>query len=227
LAWKLDAVMRGLSGEHLLNTYTTERKKHVRTVVGHAKSFGLIIGELDVNKARERDRILEEDLRLGRAETIRQRFIPGLESGLLAHTAHQELQAGAGELFIQPWVRQAQGDWNLLDDVTGPRFVIATSSRKTLLELDPDSHAFIEAIHGQCVVVQVGTASDDESRDWPILEERDGLLGHWLSVHQAIAVIARPDKYVYGIARNGQELRQLLLELKAALMKKRVNEDPN
>lgn len=224
LAWKLDAVMRGLSGEHLLNTYTTERKKHVRTVVRHAKSFGLIIGELDVNKARERDRILEEDLRLGRAETIRQRFIPGLESGLLARTAHQELQAGAGELFIQPWVRQAQGDWKLLDDVTGPRFVIATLSRETLVELDPDSHAFIEAIHGQCVVVQVGTASDDESRDWPILEERDGLLGHWLSVHQAIAVIARPDKYVYGIAHHGQELRQLLLELKAALMTERINE---
>ena len=74
------------------------------------------------------------------------------------------------------------------------------------------------------MVVQVGTASDDGSRDWPILEERDGLLGHWLSVHQAIAVIARPDKYVYGIAHHGQALRQLLLELKAALMTERINE---
>lgn len=228
LAWKLDALMRGLSGDHLLDSYTVERKKHVRTVVGHAKSFGLIIGELDVNKARERDRILEQDLRLGRAETIRQRFIPGLESGWLAHKPNGELQAGAGELFIQPWVRQGQGDWQRLDDLTGPRFVVVASSRDTLSALDPDSQAIIQAIDGRCVLVQAGTASDHESRDahtTPIFEERDGLLAHWLTAHHAIAVIARPDKYVYGIAQNTHDLRQLLRELQADLIEPGVHGD--
>ncbi len=228
LAWKLDAVMRGLSGDHLLDSYTLERKKHVRTVVGHAKSFGLIIGELDVSKARERDRILEEDLRLGRAETIRQRFIPGLESGLIAHKANGELQAGAGELFIQPWVRQGPGDWQRLDDLTGPRFVVAASSRDTLSALGPDSQAIVQALDGRCVLVQAGTASGHESRDahgTPVLEERDGLLAHWLAAHQAVAVIARPDKYVYGMAQNVHDLRQLLRELHAALIAPKVQGD--
>lgn len=228
LAWKLDAVMRGLSGDQLLDSYTVERKKHVRTVVGHAKSFGLIIGELDVNKARERDRILEQDLRLGRAETIRQRFIPGLESGLMAQKPNGELQTGAGELFIQPWVRQGQGEWHRLDDLTGPRFVVVASSLDTLSALDPDAQAIIQAIDGRCVLVQAGTASGHESRDadcTPIFEERDGLLTQWLAAYHAVAVIARPDKYVYGIAQNAHHLRQLLLELQTALIEPAVQGD--
>ncbi|NDF66141.1 MAG: bifunctional 3-(3-hydroxy-phenyl)propionate/3-hydroxycinnamic acid hydroxylase, partial [Betaproteobacteria bacterium] len=67
LAWKLDAVMRGLAHDALLDTYTEERKPHVRTVVAHAKAFGLIIGELDLERARLRDQALEAELQSGRA----------------------------------------------------------------------------------------------------------------------------------------------------------------
>jgi hypothetical protein len=38
-------------------------------------------------------------------------------------------------------------------------------------------------------------------------------------------VIARPDKYVYGIAQNAHDLRQLLMELRAALIEPEVHGD--
>lgn len=218
LAWKLDAVMRQGAHERLLDTYTPERKKHVRTVVGHAKSFGLIIGELDVEKARERDRLLEEELRSGRAETIRQRFIPGLETGLMAKTDTGEPARGAGELFIQPWVRQADSAWTLLDEVTGPCFVVAARHPELLAQLDLQALAALKGLEGRCVVV---TRQNEQPAttpcDWPVLQERDGLLNHWLDQVGAAAVIARPDKYVYGVARDARELSQRLVELAAEL----------
>ncbi|MEN9889173.1 MAG: hypothetical protein RL559_1210 [Pseudomonadota bacterium] len=221
LAWKLDAVLRGRAHERLLDTYTTERKKHVRTVVGHAKSFGLIIGELDIEKARERDRVLEEELRSGRAETIRQRFIPGLEMGLLAHEDGAEgegtLAAGAGELFIQPWVRQGDGAWTLLDDVTGPRFVLAARSMAFFDTLDEATRQRLRALEGCAVVVQREAAPAQNAAALPVLQERDGLLCDWLDAHGAVAVLARPDKYVYGIARDAEALRRLLGTLCAEL----------
>lgn len=128
LAWKLDAVMRGQVSQRLLDTYTDERKRHVRTVVGHTKTFGLIIGELDAGAARERDRRLGAELAAGRAETIRQRFIPGLETGLIDRDANGLPTAGAGDLLVQPWVRDGDGPWQRLDDVIGPRFLIAAGS---------------------------------------------------------------------------------------------------
>lgn len=224
LAWKLDAVMRGMADDRLLDTYTPERKKHVRTVVGHAKSFGLIIGELDVDKARERDRLLEEELHAGRAETIRQRFIPGLEMGLLAHTADGGLDRGAGELFIQPWVRMSEGPWTLLDDITGSRFVVAASQPGILAELGESTRSSLQALEGVCVVVTRGSPGPQglEHRgspepQVPVLEERDGLLNDWLEQLGAVAVIARPDKYVYGVARDAAELQRLIAALSDAL----------
>ena len=217
LAWKLDAVLRGAAHDRLLESYTTERKKHVRTVVGHAKSFGLIIGELDINKARERDRVLEEELRSGRAETIRQRFIPGLEMGLIAHDAQGALAAGAGELFIQPWVRQAQAPWTLLDDLTGPRFVVAARSAAFFDALSEEAQQHLRALHACAVVVQREPTSTLGSSALPVLTERDGLLSDWLVLHGAVAVLARPDKYVYGIARDADELGRLLATLCAEM----------
>jgi 3-(3-hydroxy-phenyl)propionate hydroxylase len=217
LAWKLDAVMRGLAGDQLLDSYTTERKKHVRTVVGHAKSFGLIIGELDMQKARERDRVLEEELRSGRAETIRQRFIPGLEMGLIAQSAAGEVERAAGDLFIQPWVRQVDSQWTLLDDITGARFIVAANSTAILEELAEDAIRCLQAIGGCSIVVHRNGTLHPESSAIPVYEERDGLLNAWLDSHDAAAVIARPDKYVYGVARTSEELARLLMQLADAL----------
>ncbi len=221
LAWKLDAVLRGRSSDRLLDTYTIERKKHVRTVVGHAKSFGLIIGELDMQKARERDRALEEEIRSGRAETIRQRFIPGLEAGLIAHHTNGELAPAAGDLFIQPWVREADrvacGDWALLDDKTGAHFLVVLNSTKVLEEMSDEAWRCLKAIEGQCVVVQRAGSNATHSKKSLVFEERDGLLSNWLDAHQAIAVIARPDKYVYGIASQVKDLEKMLTEICRAL----------
>jgi 3-(3-hydroxy-phenyl)propionate hydroxylase len=95
LAWKLRLVLRGDAAEGLLDSYEIERQPHVRAVVASAKEFGKIIGELDPVAAAERDLRLRAELKAGTAETIRQKFIPDLVSGLIARDT-----ALAGRLFV-------------------------------------------------------------------------------------------------------------------------------
>lgn len=221
LAWKLDAVMRGQAAPRLLDTYTEERKPHVRRVVGHAKDFGLIIGELDPEAARERDRRLGEELASGRAETVRQRFIPGLEAGLIDRDAQGRPRPGAGELLVQPWVRQGSGPWQRLDDIMGPCFLVAATSPGVLADfladVDDELRAKWAALGGRWAALGGSGAprlpGASTVSGTMLLDERDGLLVGWLRERGAVALVARPDRYVYGIARSGEELGRLVAQV--------------
>lgn len=216
LAWKLEAVERHGASPALLDSYGEERKPHVRTIVAHAKAFGLIIGELDEAKARERDERLGAELASGRAETVRQKFIPGLVSGLIARDAQQKPQTGAGALFVQPWVRAHGEDiaWQRLDDLTGPKFLLVSDAADALDWLDGLGESFWLRIGGKRVLI--GDAKQDLSADFA-LRERDGVFAAWLQELGAKVVLVRPDHYVYGVANSPLELRQLLSHLEGAL----------
>lgn len=210
LAWKIDGVERRGYAETLFDSYTEERKPHVRTIVSHAKSFGLIIGELDETVARKRDRELAELLASGKAETVRQKFIPGLEAGLIGRHADGHMQAGAGALFVQPWVH-AGTEIRRLDDLLPPGFLVVAGTPDVPEWLDAGATDVLEKIGGRIVVI--GTTA--ESVDAPALhlKERDGLFNQWLSSFGAKAAIIRPDHYVFGTAANADDLRRLLDQL--------------
>ena len=218
LAWKLDAVMRGLAHDALLDTYTEERKPHVRTVVAHAKAFGLIIGELDLERARLRDQALEAELQSGRAVTVRQKFIPGLEGGLIQYEPDGSPSAGAGALCIQPWARASVADsWCRLDDLTGARFTLISTSAAWLADLSSHDLAVWQRLGGVMVYLGPPPAIPVPA---PVLrlEERDGLMAGWLLAQGAHAVVARPDHYVYGTAQTPDALVRLIHGLSCALL---------
>jgi 3-(3-hydroxy-phenyl)propionate hydroxylase len=88
LSWKLHYVLSGKAGDALLDTYQEERRQHVKRLTGVIQEIGKIIGELDVDKARERDRRLLAEAG-GWVKTVpRQDLIPPLECGFLSHTPH-------------------------------------------------------------------------------------------------------------------------------------------
>ncbi|MEZ5649922.1 MAG: bifunctional 3-(3-hydroxy-phenyl)propionate/3-hydroxycinnamic acid hydroxylase [Burkholderiaceae bacterium] len=218
LAWKLDGVMAGTLSSPLLDTYGEERKQHVRTVVAHTKSFGLIIGELDIDAARERDRRLGDELQSGRAETIRQRFIPGLETGLVARDVGGRPAPGAGELLVQPWVRETGGSWRRLDDVLGPVFAILARMPDDLAALDGDVLARWRSLGARIALIR----GQGDPAPMPVdgvlcLEERGGLFADCLDTVPAVALLARPDRYLFGAASTPDDLRSLVLALESRL----------
>lgn len=223
LVWKLDAVERQGARAALLDTYGTERTPHVRTIVSHAKSFGLIIGELDEIAARERDARMTRELRSGKAETVRQKFIPGLEAGLIDTDDAGAPRGGAGALFVQPWVRRDDSEeFRRLDDLLQPGFLLATELPDVEGWLDSAQARLWHRLNGQGVLIgkadgaagRAAAAATAMQQDAFLrLHERDGVFGSWLRTLDAKVVVVRPDRYVYGTARTPAELGRLVAQL--------------
>jgi 3-(3-hydroxy-phenyl)propionate hydroxylase len=195
LAWKLALVLRGDAAPSVLETYAEERKPHVSKIVALAKEFGLIIGELDLAKAKARDAKLRAELQSGQAQTNRQKFIPDLTGGLIAKGA-----PAAGTLFPQPDVETENGVVRL-DDTLAPEFVIAVRSPDVLTALAPKSIAIWDRLRGKRVAVK----------------ETGTLFADWLDQNGIVAAIVRPDRTVYGGARTADELNALIAALSAQL----------
>lgn len=212
LAWKLAGVLDGRYDPRILGTYGPERKPHVRTVVGHAKSFGLIIGELDPVAATKRDARLEAELLSGQAETVRQKFIPGLSCGLIDLDAQQQPRAGAGALFPQPWVRSGDEAYRRLDDLCAPGFLLAGKVDGLDAWLDPSARALWQRLSGR--MVEIGTAGSTAGGSATLrVQERDRVFASWLAGHGARVALVRPDHYVYGCAVDPAGLSALVHRL--------------
>ncbi|KJC61545.1 hypothetical protein UP10_06625 [Bradyrhizobium sp. LTSPM299] len=207
LAWKLKLVLRGDADDALLDSYEIERKPHVCAVVASAKEFGTIIGELDPAAAAERDARLRADLKDGRAETIRQKFIPDLVSGLIAQDAKL-----AGRLFVQPHVRAPNGGVCRLDDLLKPEFAIVTAAAEPMAWLSDASRAGWQRLSGERVVIATSGESTDVNGILTVVE-RDGLFADWMRQNAVAAVIVRPDRYVFAAAESADELNMLVQQL--------------
>jgi 3-(3-hydroxy-phenyl)propionate hydroxylase len=204
LAWKLAFVLRGDAGEDLLDSYEIERKPHVRAVVASAKEFGTIIGELNPAVAALRDARLRADLKSGKAETVRQKFIPDLVTGLIAGEARL-----GGRLFVQPHVRAPDGRSVRLDDLLAPEFVLAAATSEAMGWLSDASRAAWQRLGGGQVVIAASGESGHRGGALTVVEA-DGLFNEWMRQNAVAAVIVRPDRYVYGAAANAAELNMLI-----------------
>ena len=205
LAWRLALVLRAGACDALLDSYEVERKPHVEALVGFAKKAGEVIGELDLAAARARDAHLRGQLERGEAETIRQRFIPNLTAGVLDPASGPV----AGTLFVQPRVG-ASGEGALLDDVVAPCFLLATTGEAAQSWLSAASRDTWRRIGGERVIISSDEATAASTGGALRLRERGLLFADWMARHGAAAVVARPDRYVYGVARDRDGLNRLI-----------------
>jgi 3-(3-hydroxy-phenyl)propionate hydroxylase len=196
LVWKLALVRRGLAGDALLDTYEIERAPHVRTIVKRAVGFGQIIQTTDPAVAAARDAQFLENP--SSALDPKGSRMPGLLGGVLHRDGDDD---PAGELFPQSRMRTKAGEERLLDDVLGPGFAFVGRDDPRAL-LSPSSRAFLESLGTRCVALGDG-----------LVEEPGGFVGTWLARHGAALV--RPDRYVFGVARDVASSERLTSALRA------------
>ena len=194
LAWKLALVTRGLAGERILASHTTERLPHNRAIVELSLAMGRVSCELDPASAAERD------ARLRRAGVEPPPF-PHLEDGILTGAPP------SGSLAVQGFVEEG-GRAGRLDDVIGPRFVVVSRGSDPRSQLDDQALSFLERIGAR--IVHLGDGPAD-------VRDVDGALTSWLSAHDASAIVIRPDAYVFGVARDAAGLHAVLAELRRQL----------
>jgi 3-(3-hydroxy-phenyl)propionate hydroxylase len=195
LAWKLAAVLKGTASEALLDTYGPERKGHVTELTTRIKHVGQMIGERDTRKARERDAHLLEECG-GEVKPIpRQNVQPALAAGLITAQA----QVARGTLFPQPWLLRDGGKVRMDQAAgTGWRLVLKDAALKASAVDAPVS----------LTVLTLGSAECTET---------EGVLAAWFAQQQCAAALVRPDHYVYGVANDPVQLKDLFTQLRSQL----------
>ncbi|WP_407117772.1 bifunctional 3-(3-hydroxy-phenyl)propionate/3-hydroxycinnamic acid hydroxylase [Bradyrhizobium sp. LMG 9283] len=205
LVWKLDSVLRGVSPDALLDSYTAERKQHVIELTGKIKAIGQSICERDPAAARRRDAQILTEGGGKPLEITRQEIIPPLRTGFLA----DQDGAACGSLFPQPRVLH-DGAPCLLDNITGARLRVLIDGRRS----EAPSLMALCAAHPELIATTIAPAGAGASG---VLEESEGVLADWFDRHGVVAAIVRPDHYVFGTARNPAELGGLLREISSRL----------
>jgi 3-(3-hydroxy-phenyl)propionate hydroxylase len=211
LAWKLTSVFR----DSLLDSYTQERKPHIRELVATTKALGLIIGELDPDKARRRDETLGADLDSGAAETVRQKFIPDLTAGILATARDGRLQHPAGVLSPQPEIVDHVGRHVLLDDIVGVRFALLTTGLEAQAWPDEKAEAILARLGG--VRVNIAATGTSPGPHPLAVSEVGTLFQDFMNKAGCRALVVRPDKYVFGGASDAETLNRHVHQIANAL----------
>lgn len=212
LAWKLIMVERHGADESLLSTYQIERRPHFKAVVERTKQQGLIIGELDEIKAVERDRELRERMARGELISSRQSFIPGLVEGLL-HPDNREGKAKlAGALFPQPLIKTKAGRPRLLDDEFGARFLLVLSER-AIAWVNECNVSALEDLNAAILVFCNFNDATLTNCDFAAVEDLNGVFTEWMKDKDVGAILVRPDRYIFGAARNSVELNEQIVDL--------------
>lgn len=190
LAWKLGMVVAGTAGESLLDTCEAERGPHVREFIELAVRLGAVIQTTDPDAAGARDAEL-------RASGPRAFDFPQPRLGRGAWVGEAP---ACGAVFPQP--RLADG--RRLDEAVGDRFAVLSVLPPAVLG------AFGARSRGPGGGGRDGLDLALVGAPGPEVEE-------WLAEREAVAVIVRPDRYVFGVARDEVELRRALDELPARL----------
>jgi 3-(3-hydroxy-phenyl)propionate hydroxylase len=187
LSWKLGAVLRGEAGDALLDSYGAERKVHVTDLTTRIKAIGQLIGQRDVEKARERDTRLLAECGGVVKSVPRQDVQPALQTGLLSVHA----DSARGTIFPQPWLLQGN-DKVRLDVLTGSGWLLVLkASAQSEPELPDESDSL------QLQVITVGN-----NPRTGVLCEQDDILKNWFERHDCVAALVRPDHYVFGTAKE-------------------------
>lgn len=195
LSWKLGAVLAGQC-EALLDSYQQEREPHVRFITEKAIELGRIQTMRDPEAAKLRD----VEMKAARRANLKpdKMVYPPLIGGLIAN---------GGGLFPQGVVSSTERT-ALLDNVVGTGWLMIVDGAHTLSEVPTEARQAFYRLGGREAVF--GLTSMFEAAD---LSDTGGLYAKWFATTGCVAAIVRPDSYIYGLARDRQELASLTKEL--------------
>ena len=179
LAWKLAAVARGDSPDHLLESYQPEREPNVRGIIDMAIMMGRTVCITDPRAAAERDQQMLA-ARAARKAPDGAISYPPISTGCVL-----EGSPGAGSYFPQP---RSTTDLSLrLDDVLG--------TGACLITREPGSTSAKLAHPSSLRIAELKSPEFA-----PFLTD----LNKWLDVFDVDAVLVRPDRYVFGTGASAQ-----------------------
>ena len=201
LAWKLDLVLGGKAEEKLLDTYTMERKPHVRNIIDSSIYLGEIICIDDPEKAAARD----EAFLTGNAPPFP--AFPILTDGILHRHADGSQSKLAGHLSPHGNVLY-QGKQGFFDDVIGQGWKVISTKDDLRAILNDEQITFLNELGAPLVHITLDPSSAESAID--VDEE----YLEYFKNNGIETLIIRPDFYIFGAATSHEDLPRLVDELR-------------
>ncbi|UOZ02747.1 bifunctional 3-(3-hydroxy-phenyl)propionate/3-hydroxycinnamic acid hydroxylase [Amycolatopsis sp. WQ 127309] len=217
LAWKLDFVLAGVADAALLDTYTAERRAHVRHAVTMSVELGKVVCVVNPAAAADRDGAMLTARSRNIGPPARERTaVKALVTGFLHHGADGLPAAHAGDSTPQARVA-AGGRTGLFDEIVGLGFVLISTLDVASV---PDAGS-LAAIGARPVRVRpAGTAAGDLA-EHDVVDVDDVYLPY-LAGLGAVAALVRPDFYLFGVAEDEDGLRRLVRDAAGRLTASRA-----
>ena len=200
LAWKLDLILRGVVSADLLDTYTVERRPHVRQITAWAIQVGEIACTRDHEIAAQRDAMLRSG-----AAPPPSIDAPKVQHGILYRADDGTLAPAAGELVPQGTIAFNE-ETGRFDDLVGWGFVLLARDRSPLSLLSDEQQAALTEL--RCRALSVGPDAESAA-----VVDVGGEYEPFFAAHGVQAILVRPDFTVFGGVADLGELPAMVDDL--------------
>lgn len=201
LAWRLDLVLRGLADVSVLDSYEGDRKPNMQGWTDLSREIGLPCIITDPEAAAQRDQFLMAAMK----DPSLMPPWPALP-GPTAFSRPGDPLAGAPAVQGQV----SEGDKvGLFDDVVGRGFQLIAVDSAVLDELSADNRDFLDSIGATIASVGKDPAAT--------VTDEEGTYATWFAEHGRVAVLARPDFYLWGSAADAGDVNTLIEDFRSAL----------
>jgi 3-(3-hydroxy-phenyl)propionate hydroxylase len=219
LGWKLAAVVNGVAGNALLDTYDVERRKHARAMIDLSTLVGRVISPTNRRVAGVRDVLIRSASIVPSLKryVLEMRFkpMPRYEQGAVVHPQPADPASPVGTLFIQPAVDTRDRQNVLLDDVLGDWFGVLCWNNNPRAILGAQAFAHWQQLGAKFVAARPQSQLHWTGHDDPdvmIVGDRTGRLKAWFDTHRESVLFLRPDRCIAGAC-----IAQLAPEMSASI----------
>lgn len=209
LAWKVAAIIQGRAAPGILASYDLERRGHATDLIALADNMGAVLGLTNPLMAGVRDWLFQavDSVDNLRSHLLEFKFKPKatLTKGLVHHE-RSELREGdlVGQLFIQPFVEDADGCKLRLDEVLGHSYAVLGYRVNPAAAISDASREYWARWDAR--FIQVNRSRSGKGRNQPLsapgvisVEDVDNRLADWFSQVRDCIVVVRPDRFIAAI----------------------------
>ncbi len=215
LAWKLAAVIKGAANNKLLSTYELERRPHAWSLIKMALRIGAFMQPKSIFGAFSTQSILKLICLFPPAKDyilqLKFKPKPKFVEGFFVSENKSNETATCGQLMPQPLLETSSGSVILLDEVLGNNFsFIKWINTPTPLSIKKLNIKELEVIRHDADF----TEGYDSKLYYKDIEK---VIGRVLDGSNAIGALLRPDRYICGFVRKGdndlsKELKSLIAQ---------------
>lgn len=196
LCWKLAAVIAADAPSSLLDSYQAERLPHVQETTKRAVMAGRIITERNPALVALRNRLMRHAMKLPGANQVLSKRLWTPQARYRSGFFAPGFTAAIGWQIPQPWVLDEHGRALRLDDVLDSRWTVLYTGAR------PKGTQAWAAIG----VETVRLAGPGQVLSAEHLLDSGGTLAAWLARKKAVAVVVRPDGFIYTACAADQAL---------------------